>query len=87
MHGGTRNLHFLLVTLRKLRARAAGIFAQSELLDPSVGATVPACPAFNGFRQVQVLVVSPSTPAQLPTFAAEHFCHLWAPIIAAEPQQ
>ena len=57
-------------------------------LDPSVGANlVPAWPAFNGSHQVQALVVTPSTPAPFTTFAAEHFCHLWAPIIAAEPQQ
>jgi hypothetical protein len=57
-------------------------------LDPSVGANVvPAWPAFNGSHQVQALVVSPSTPAPFTTFAADHFCSLWAPIIAAEQQQ
>jgi para-nitrobenzyl esterase len=57
-------------------------------LDPSVGANlVPAWPAFNGSHQVQALVVSPATPGPFTTFAAEHFCHLWRPIISAEPQQ
>jgi para-nitrobenzyl esterase len=57
-------------------------------LDPSVGANlVPAWPAFNGLHEVQALVVSPSTPAPFTTFAAEHFCHVWSPIISAEPQQ
>ncbi len=57
-------------------------------LDPSVGANiVPAWPAFNGSHQVQSLVVSPSTPGPFTTFAAEHFCKLWAPIISTEQQQ
>jgi para-nitrobenzyl esterase len=57
-------------------------------LDPSVGANlVPAWPAFNGSHEVQALVVSPSTPAPFTTFAAEHFCHVWSPVISAETQQ
>ncbi len=56
-------------------------------LDPSVGAIVPDWPAFNGSHEVQALVVPPSTPAPFTTFAAEHYCPLWAPILSAEPQQ
>jgi para-nitrobenzyl esterase len=57
-------------------------------LDPSVGANVvPAWPAFNASQQVQALVVSPATPGPFTTFAADHFCRLWAPVIAAEAQQ
>ena len=73
---------FLAQTIRSY----VGSFVSN--LVPSVGANmVPAWPAFNGSNQVQALVVSPSTPAPFTTFAAEHFCHLWRPTIAAEEQQ
>jgi hypothetical protein len=38
-------------------------------------------------HEVQALVVSPATPAPFTTFAAEHFCHVWSPMISAEQQQ
>jgi carboxylesterase type B len=53
-------------------------------LDPNVGSSVPAWPVFNGSYEVQELVVPPSTPAPFTTFAAAHFCPLWAPILSAE---
>ncbi len=81
----TAKLNTLELMLSQTIQSYVGNFVNN--LDPSVGATVPAWPAFNGSHQVQALVVSPSTPAPFTTFAAEHFCPLWAPIIAAEPQQ
>jgi para-nitrobenzyl esterase len=82
----TAKLNTLELMLSQTIQSYVGNFVNN--LNPSVGANaVPAWPAFNASHQVQALVVSPSTPAPFTTFAAEHFCPLLAPIIAAEPQQ
>ncbi len=52
-------------------------------LDPNTGTSVPPWPVFNGSHEVQELLPS-STPAPFTTFAAGHFCPLWAPILSAE---
>ena len=56
-------------------------------LNPGVGGSVPAWPSFNGSEEVQALVVPPLTPAPFKTFAAEHFCSVWNPLITAEGEE
>jgi len=52
--------------------------------NPGKGATVPKWPAFGTKSLVQNLVPGPANPAPIATFAREHFCTVWEPIISAE---
>jgi len=52
--------------------------------NPGRGATVPRWPAFGTKSEVQRLVPGPANPAPFTTFAKEHFCSVWEPIISAE---
>ena len=52
--------------------------------NPSVGATLPKWPAFGTKKLVQNLVPGPANPAPIATFAKEHYCSVWEPIISAE---
>jgi para-nitrobenzyl esterase len=46
---------------------------------------------FNGFQIMQMLtpagVLAPQGPHPFDTFRAEHFCNIWQPLLANEPQQ
>jgi carboxylesterase type B len=53
-------------------------------LTPNKGVSVTAWPAFGTKDHVQRLVPGPSKPSSFTTFAKEHFCTVWEPIIAAE---
>lgn len=52
--------------------------------NPGIGATVPKWPIFGTKSLVQNLVPGPATPVPFATFAKEHFCSVWEPIISAE---
>jgi carboxylesterase type B len=51
---------------------------------PGAGAAVPKWPALGTKSLVQNLVPGPASPAPIATFAKEHFCTTWEPIISAE---
>jgi para-nitrobenzyl esterase len=58
--------------------------------DPSIGNFVmPVSPwlPFNDLHLVQDLVPGPETPHPFFTFADEHFCRTWQPILVEEPQR